>query len=109
MPIYEYVCTACNHEMEVIQKMTDEPLQQCPSCHQQTLKKLISRSGFRLTGSGWYETDFKNKKKNEGEHQDTPVSDSTEKSTKPETVSEATITPANTTASTETSTTPAAD
>ena len=59
MPIYEYRCEACNHEMEVIQKMSDEPLKTCPECKQESLKKLISAAGFRLKGSGWYETDFK--------------------------------------------------
>jgi len=83
MPIYEYACTACHHEMEVIQKMADEPLQQCPACQQLSLKKLISRSGFRLAGSGWYETDFKNKKKTE--EKSSSDTDSKESSTTPET------------------------
>jgi putative FmdB family regulatory protein len=83
MPIYEYACTACHHEMEVIQKMADESLQQCPACQQPSLKKLISRSGFRLAGSGWYETDFKNKKKTE--EKSNSDTDSKETATTPET------------------------
>jgi putative FmdB family regulatory protein len=79
MPIYEYACTACRHEMEVIQKITDQPLQQCPICHQSSLKKLISKSAFRLSGSGWYETDFKSKKKPESSGSE-QSSDSKEKS-----------------------------
>ncbi len=59
MPIYEYRCEACNHELEALQKMSDDPLTECPECKQQTLQKLISAAGFRLKGSGWYETDFK--------------------------------------------------
>ncbi len=59
MPIYEYRCDACGHEMEVMQKMSDEPLTECPECHKPALKKLVSAAGFRLSGSGWYETDFK--------------------------------------------------
>lgn len=59
MPIYEYECTACGHYHEVIQKITEEPLVNCPSCSQPALKKLISAAGFRLSGTGWYETDFK--------------------------------------------------
>ena len=59
MPIYEYRCDACGHEMEVMQKMADEPLTECPECHKPALKKLVSAAGFRLSGSGWYETDFK--------------------------------------------------
>lgn len=59
MPIYEYQCQACEHEMEALQKMSDSPLTDCPACHQPALKKRISAAGFRLSGSGWYETDFK--------------------------------------------------
>jgi|SRR5699024_2548855 len=59
MPIYEYRCEACGHELELLQKMADEPLLQCPSCGQEQLRKLISAVGFRLKGGGWYETDFK--------------------------------------------------
>ncbi len=61
MPIYEYQCQACEHEFEIIQKMSDDPLLECPECHQPKLKKLVSAAGFRLKGSGWYESDFKNK------------------------------------------------
>jgi len=59
MPIYEYQCGACNHEFEAMQKMSDDKLTDCPECNKPELKKLISASGFRLKGSGWYETDFK--------------------------------------------------
>lgn len=65
MPIYEYQCTACEHEFETMQKMSDAPLETCPSCGENALKKLISASGFRLKGGGWYETDFKGGKKEE--------------------------------------------
>lgn len=66
MPIYEYRCNTCNHELEIIQKLSDPELSDCPACGQPELKKLISAVGFRLKGSGWYETDFKSgdKKKN---------------------------------------------
>lgn len=66
MPIYEYRCDGCGHEMEVIQKMSDDPMKDCPVCKESKLKKLISAVGFRLKGSGWYETDFKNSKKSSG-------------------------------------------
>lgn len=59
MPIYEYQCKACGHRLEAIQKISDDPLQDCPQCHKPELKKLISAAGFRLKGGGWYETDFK--------------------------------------------------
>jgi putative FmdB family regulatory protein len=59
MPIYEYRCESCGHEMDKLQKISDEVLVICPACQQPSLKKLISAAGFRLSGSGWYETDFK--------------------------------------------------
>ncbi|NND45315.1 MAG: zinc ribbon domain-containing protein [Xanthomonadales bacterium] len=59
MPIYEYRCRDCGHELERLQKMSDAPLRDCPSCGEQGLQRLISAAGFRLKGSGWYETDFK--------------------------------------------------
>ena len=65
MPIYEYRCEACQHEMEALQKLSDAVLVECPNCKQPTLKKKVSAAGFRLKGGGWYETDFKtNGKKN---------------------------------------------
>lgn len=59
MPIYEYRCSSCGHELEKLQKMSDEPLRDCPDCGRPELRRLISAAGFRLKGSGWYETDFK--------------------------------------------------
>lgn len=59
MPIYEYQCSTCGHQFEIIQKVNDELLTQCPDCNNNTLRKLMSSVGFRLKGAGWYETDFK--------------------------------------------------
>ena len=59
MPIYEYRCTSCGHEKEVLQKLSDPPLAECPACGNSTLRKLVSAAGFHLKGSGWYATDFK--------------------------------------------------
>ncbi len=59
MPIYEYKCTSCGHKKEVLQKLSDAPLTECPACGKSALKKLISAAGFQLKGSGWYATDFK--------------------------------------------------
>lgn len=61
MPIYEYACSDCFHEFEVMQKMSDEPVKACPECGQERAKRLVSAPKFKLKGSGWYETDFKNK------------------------------------------------
>ncbi len=63
MPIYEYECQACGHKKEALQKISDDPLIECPECGKPELKKLISAAGFRLKGAGWYETDFKSGKK----------------------------------------------
>jgi len=59
MPIYEYHCNACGHEIEALQKISDPSLTDCPECGKSELKKQISAAGFRLKGGGWYETDFK--------------------------------------------------
>jgi putative FmdB family regulatory protein len=59
MPIYEYVCTECDHAHEALQKLSDAPLTDCPACAKPAMKKMISAPQFRLSGSGWYETDFK--------------------------------------------------
>ena len=59
MPIYEYRCSSCGHEQEVLQKLSDLPLTECSACGKSTLKKLVSAAGFHLKGSGWYATDFK--------------------------------------------------
>lgn len=61
MPLYEYECGACGHRLEALQKISDDPLVYCPECNEARLKKLISAAAFRLKGTGWYETDFKNK------------------------------------------------
>ncbi len=62
MPIYEYECNECEHKLEVIQKINEEPLKECPECGDDSLRKLVSAASFRLKGTGWYETDFKDKK-----------------------------------------------
>ena len=59
MPIYEYQCEQCAQRLEALQKISDDPLQDCPECNQPALKKLVSAPSFRLKGGGWYETDFK--------------------------------------------------
>ena len=59
MPIYEYQCNSCGHQLESLQKLSDPPLTDCPECNKPSLQKQISAAGFRLSGGGWYETDFK--------------------------------------------------
>ena len=59
MPIYAYKCDSCGHAKDVLQKMSDDPLTQCPSCGAPTFNKQLTAAGFQLKGSGWYATDFK--------------------------------------------------
>lgn len=63
MPIYDYKCSNCRQEFELIQKLSDKPKTNCPNCEKNSLKKLVSAPSFRLKGGGWYETDFKTGKK----------------------------------------------
>ena len=62
MPIYEYECQVCGQKLEKLQKISDQPLTECPACGQPSLRKLVSPVAFRLKGGGWYETDFKDEK-----------------------------------------------
>lgn len=63
MPIYEYECTSCHHQFDLLQKISDEPIKLCPHCHKDTAIKQVSAPGFQLKGTGWYATDFKDKSK----------------------------------------------
>ena len=59
MPIYAYKCESCGHAKDVLQKMSDAVLTDCPACGASTFKKQLTAAGFQLKGSGWYVTDFK--------------------------------------------------
>jgi len=59
VPIYAYRCSRCGHEQDVLRKISDPPLKTCPACGQDTYEKQVTAAGFRLKGSGWYETDFR--------------------------------------------------
>lgn len=63
MPIYEYQCQQCHHQVEAFQKINEAPLTACPNCHKNALQKLVSASSFQLKGTGWYATDFRDKGK----------------------------------------------
>jgi putative FmdB family regulatory protein len=60
MPIYAYRCAACGHAKDVLRKMSDPPLADCPACGQPRFEKQVTAAGFQLKGSGWYVTDFRN-------------------------------------------------
>lgn len=87
MPIYEYECSNCHQQFDLLQKISDEPAKQCPQCLQDTAVKLVSAAAFQLKGSGWYATDFKNKpgesKKNESGSRSETTASTTTKSVEP--------------------------
>ena len=62
MPIYAYKCESCGHAKDVLQKMSDAPLVDCPACGKPAFKKQLTAAGFQLKGSGWYVTDFRDGK-----------------------------------------------
>lgn len=64
MPIYEYACQECGRHHEIMQRITEAPRTECPSCGGE-LKKMISNTSFVLKGSGWYATDYASKGKKE--------------------------------------------
>ena len=59
MPIYAYKCESCGHTKDVLQRMADAPLTDCPQCGAATFAKQVTAAGFQLKGSGWYATDFR--------------------------------------------------
>ncbi len=75
MPFYEYQCKNCGHELEAMQKVSDGPLKKCPHCGKSQLQRLMSAPVFRLKGSGWYETDFKDDKDKKRNLADKPDAD----------------------------------
>ena len=63
VPIYAYKCSACGHEQDVLQKMSDPILTDCPECQKSTYVKQVTAAGFQLKGTGWYVTDFRDNNK----------------------------------------------
>ena len=84
MPIYGYVCKNCDHSMDALQKIADDPLVDCPECGEPALKRQLSAPRFRLKGKGWYETDFKsdNQRNLAGEKSETKSDSKSDKSDK---------------------------
>jgi len=82
MPIYEFQCQSCGSKVEVLQKMSDAPLTDCDACGESSMKKMVSAAAFRLSGSGWYETDFKSGEKKNLTNKDESKPKTTAKSTK---------------------------
>lgn len=81
MPIYEYECNDCQHKFDLMQKMNEPAVQQCPHCSALSVVRLVSAPEFQLKGSGWYATDFKDKPKQVAASEnktDTPAKTKTE-------------------------------
>lgn len=90
MPIYEYECSSCHHQFNVLQKVSDSPIKICPQCDKHEVKRLISAAGFQLKGTGWYATDFKNKDKKGNVENTVSKSDNKESTQSNETTSQST-------------------
>jgi putative FmdB family regulatory protein len=76
MPIYAYQCTECHREVEVLQKISDAPLTECPGCQRSSLVKKVTAAGFQLKGSGWYVTDFRGNGSGKPKDRDEKAADS---------------------------------
>ena len=88
MPIYDFQCTNCGHKDELMRKISEPTTLNCPQCSKETLSKMLSAPSFQLSGSGWYASDFKDKKSNNNAVQGKTETKSTEpetKSSQPET------------------------
>jgi putative FmdB family regulatory protein len=66
MPIYEYECSACGHQFEEWQKMSDSPVRTCPKCKKKKVERLISQTAFQLKGGGWYADLYSSSKPGKG-------------------------------------------
>lgn len=93
MPIYEYICENCRHELEAIQKISDPQLSDCPECGKSTLKRKTSVSAFHLKGGGWYKDGYSAPSSNSEKTDDSPSS-TTDSSTSGETKGETKAAPA---------------
>lgn len=86
MPTYEYLCEACGYRFEKFQSIKDEPIRECPDCHEKRVVRVLNGgSGLIFKGSGFYITDYKNNKKTNSSKTDTNSSKK-EKDTKKTTV-----------------------
>ena len=102
MPIYEYVCQSCQHQFEVKQKFSDDPISSCVRCGQ-AVKKIISAPAIMFKGSGWYVTDYSDKMKDPGQSNSAepaskPANGKTDQKTQPATSSSEPPSPSSSTA-----------
>ncbi len=78
MPIYEYACRSCGHELEISQRISEEPAQICPKCNAPALERLVSQSSFALKGQGWYADGYGGTREQSGAKKGTEEPKSTE-------------------------------
>ena len=95
MPIYDFQCTSCGHQSEVMRKMSESNTTTCPHCKEEAFTKMLSAPSFQLNGTGWYATDFKNT--DNKKQSDKKSSDKTSASDKTNASSEASTSSAETT------------
>ena len=81
MPIYEYKCEDCGEHCEKLEKVSDTPNTECPSCKKNKLKRQVSAAAFHLKGSGWYVTDFRDKDKKKPDNKQGGTTESPKKET----------------------------
>lgn len=74
MPTYEYRCTACRHEFEKFQRMSDEPRAECPACGQESERRLSAGAGLIFKGSGFYITDYRSESYKKAAGNEAPAS-----------------------------------
>ena len=98
MPIYAYRCADCGHAQDFLQKISDGPIAECPSCGSKNFAKQVTAAGFQLKGGGWYVTDFRDSGKKDGKKPDSGGGSSS-------TETKSDSKPAETTTTTSTSTT----
>ena len=82
MPIYDFQCTSCGLKDELMRKISEPTTINCPQCSQETFAKMLSAPSFQLSGSGWYASDFKDKKTDKSTTPDKPEMKSSEAETK---------------------------
>jgi putative FmdB family regulatory protein len=112
MPIYAYACSACGHRQDILQKLSDAPLSECPQCHEPSFSKQLTAPGFVLKGSGWYVTDFRDngsKKSPEKSPGETPAKSAESSSSTTEATPNSKSSPTETGSGTQASTTAAAE
>ena len=102
MPTYSYECTTCDHKFDEFQKMTDEPLKECPKCKGEVKRLIGAGMGILFKGTGFYTTDYRSKEYKDREKFDT-ASVSSAKEEKPSSSSTSTPAPATSTSTTEVS------